>query len=357
MHFSGKISNAILSYLESRGEDLSPLYDLSPVDLEILEDSSAWIPAPTMELFLEKLSHYSSQSVQDLVTLAGHEGYRLRPWGVLDSVLRMMPRPQEAFQQPARFLSYFISPEPPIENIQRTDSKIEFDLPLLAEQYPLVTCYLRSAFEGLPRYVGQNLAVCHWVDIHLKIEWPQVSVEIFEPTEDHRISPQLLQNVVEELQKSQKELEEKNRELQEKNLELQEMQKGLPNPLNAEESRHQLEGYLSHLHLKKDIPEERTQLVAQNLARLHDYMVRAQQIITILSVEAKNPQRVKQLTKKLDWDYVKAQYPRAIAESVEMLRDFQKTSIKQEKHNQLELQPMNLAELSAHDPGKDASYV
>lgn len=333
MHFSGKISNAILCELERRGEDVSPLYDLSPIDLDILQDCSAWIAAPTMELFLEKLSHFRG-SKEDLITSAGHEGYRLRPWGVLDSVLRMMPKPQDIFQQPERFLSYFISPEPPIENLTRTETKIEFDLPLLAEQYPLVTCYLKAAFEGLPRYVGQNLASCQWRDIHLKIEWPQVSVETFELTEDRRISPQLLQSVVEELQKNQKELEEKNRELQEKNHELLEMQKGLGHPISAEQSRDQLEGYLSHLQFEKDIPEARTQLVAQNLARLHDYMVRAQQLITILTTESKNPQRVKQLTKKLDWDFVKAQYPRTIAESVEVLRDIKKNKSAQPSVNQ-----------------------
>jgi hypothetical protein len=80
---------------------------------------------------------------------AGHSTPKKKVWGVLDSVLRMMPRPQEIFQQPEKFLGYFISPEPPVENIVRTENGISFDIPLPAEQYPLVTTYLKSAFEAL----------------------------------------------------------------------------------------------------------------------------------------------------------------------------------------------------------------
>lgn len=330
MHFSCKISNAILTYLEDRGEDLSSLYDLSPVALEIMRDPSSWVSAPDLENFLEKIaSHISQQGPNhsvDWLTLSGHEGFKYRPWGVLDSVLRMMPKPQEVFQQPERFLSYFISPEPPIENLRRSDSHLEFDLPLMAEQYPLVTTYLKSAFEGVPRYVGQNLAHCRWNNIHLEIEWPQITQETFLSNEALQVSPQLLQSVVEELQKSQRELEEKNRELQMKNEELIEVQKSvyLQNP-KSENAEANIDGLLAHLEFEKDLPEQRSHLIGQNLARMHDYMVRAQQIITILSGSTKNPSALKEVIRRLDWENVKLQYPRAISETVESLRSLQKS--------------------------------
>lgn len=58
--------------------------------------------------------------------------------------------------------------------------------------------------------------------------WPEESQEIFLENEVHSVSPQLLQDVVEELQRGQRELEEKNRELQMKNEELLEIQKRCP---------------------------------------------------------------------------------------------------------------------------------
>ncbi len=342
MHFSGKIPNAILTYLELKGEDLSSFYDLAPISLEVMRDPSSWVSAPDLEYFLEKVSHQVNSQLNtlanskvrtpnlgltaDWLTLAGHEGVDLRPWGVLDSVLRMMPRPQEVFQQPDRFLSYFISPAPPIENVIRHDSHLEFDLPLMAEQYPLVTAYLRAAIEGIPRYVGQNLAVCQWTNIHLAITWPEDSQENFLENEVHSVSPQLLQDVVEELQKSQRELEEKNRELQRKNEELIDIQKNFP----SESTRpvidaSSLEGLLAHLDFAGEIPYARVHQIGQNLARLHDYMVRAQQIITILSASTKNPNALKEVIRRLDWENVKLQYPRTISESVETLRSLQKS--------------------------------
>lgn len=86
-----------------------------------------------------------------------------------------------------------------------------------------------------------------------------------------------------------------------------------------------LEGLLGHLDFSSDLPNMKTHQVGQNLARLHDYMVRAQQIITILSASTKNPQALKEVIRRLDWENVKLQYPRAISELVETLRSLQKS--------------------------------
>lgn len=149
MHFSCKISNSVLTLLEQQGEDLTTLYEQTPISVELLRDSSYWISAPDMENLLEAALRLPLKSdTGNVLQRAGHNGPELRAWGVLDSVLRMMPRPQEIFNQPEQFLSYFISPKPPIENLRRWDMGISFDLPLPAEQYPLVTTYLKAAFES-----------------------------------------------------------------------------------------------------------------------------------------------------------------------------------------------------------------
>lgn len=363
MHFSGKISSAILTYLEDRGEDLGQLYELSPLPLEMMRDTSMWVSAPDLENFLEKIVYQLSQSgrvrAEESLIAAGHEGSKYRPWGVLDSVLRMMPRPQEVFQQPDRFLSYFISPAPPIENLRRDESTLEFDLPLMAEQYPLVTTYLKAAIEGIPRYVGQELAQCEWTNIHLKIEWPQASQENFLENEAHQVSPQLLQNVVEELQKSQRELEEKNRELQRKNEDLIEMQRFISVPSKVD-AKLQLEGYLtplgSEFSSENEWPGQKAHQLGQNLARLHDYMVRAQQIITILSASNSNASALKEVSRRLDWENVKLHYPRVISDSVETLRTLQKFFQESGVKNKQSTQLMNQLNGSNLEPVKEKEF-
>lgn len=320
MHFSCKITNAILSELEHRGEDLSPLYDSGFPPTEMLRDPTAWMSAPEMESFLEHLMRMNWARIDGSLTVeAGHSGPSHHVWGVLDSVLRMMPRPQEILHQPERFLSYFISPEPPIENLRRDEESLSFDLPLPAEQYPLVSSYLKAAFEALPLYSGHELARCEWNDIHLKIFWPLSQETMFEKDPGHQISPDLLQTVISDHQRLLRELEEKNRELQRKDEELQIARKDLEKlaggaaVITAEMA----------LNAYSPPESEAGYVIYQNLSRLHDYMVRAQQLVTVLSGFAKKEAGVKEVLRRTDWDQVKSLYPRAIAESIDCLRRLQ----------------------------------
>lgn len=320
MHFSCKITNAILSDLEHRGEDLSPLYDSGFPPTELLRDPTAWLSAPEMESFLEHLVRMNWARIDgSLPVEAGHSGPKHHVWGVLDAVLRMMPRPQEILNQPDRFLSYFISPEPPIENLRRDHESLEFDLPLPAEQYPLVTSYLKAAFEALPLYSGQQLARCEWTDIHLKIIWPTSQETIFENDPGHQISPALLQTVITDHQQLLRELEEKNREIQRKDEELRLAKKDLERLAGGAAV------ITAEMALNAYAPTESEAgfVIYQNLNRLHDYMVRAQQLVTVLAGFAKKEAGVKEVLRRTDWDQVKSLYPRAIAESIESLRRLQ----------------------------------
>ncbi|MBC7371747.1 MAG: hypothetical protein H7326_09285 [Bdellovibrionaceae bacterium] len=324
MHFSCKITNSILTHLETQGEDLSVLYEhQTPLPIELMRDSSYWMSAPDMENFLESLLRLPLKSNDgNMLQRVGHEGPEIRAWGVLDSVLRMMPRPQEIFNQPERFLSHFISPEPPIENLKRDDGSISFDLPLPAEQYPLVTTYLKAAFESLPVYVGQNPATCEWSGIHLKLNWSESQASIFETDPGHQISPQLMETVIDELQKHQRELEERNCELQKKNEELLQAHMELQAHLRKEAP-----SLLPQVGLLSNLDFEAHQgpgyMVGQNLARLHDYMVRAQQLITMLASQGKMTPAVKEAMRRVDWEYVKTQYPKTISDSMDALRGLQ----------------------------------
>ncbi len=310
MHFSCKITHGILTYLETEKVDLSAYFSETDVPWELLRDSSRWLRAPDMEAFLERLSLSEEQLVK-----AGHRTPKTRCWGVLDSVLRMMPQPQEIFQQPEKFLSYFISPEPPIENLERLSSGLSFNIPLPAEQYPLITTYLRAAFESLPGYVGQNKAQCSWKDIHFKIEWTEGQQSILnDENVDRNISPQLMRDVI----RHSRELEEKNRELQRRNEELTDLasksnSSQTPTPqMNAQD-------FSQFEFMKQPVHQ-----VAQNLSRLHDYMVRAHQLVVLLTAGQKQSAGIREAFHRVDWEIVKEQYPKIIFDSIETLKKLNK---------------------------------
>jgi hypothetical protein len=316
MHFSCKVTHAILTHLESEKIDLSAYFSETSVPWELLRDSSYWMSAPDMEAFLERLSLKT-----DTLIKAGRKTPKNRVWGVLDSVLRMMPMPQEIFHQPEKFLSYFISPEPPIENLTRHEAGLSFDIPLPAEQYPLVTTYLKAAFESLPVYVGQAEAHCDWQDIHFKIAWPdqQTSLTSSESAE-RNISPQLMQDIIKQLQSSSKLLEEKNRELQNRNEELLRITENLNKAGGGVIGRELVAQDFSQFEFMKQPVHQ----VAQNLSRLHDYMVRAHQLVTLLTAGQKQSAGIKEAFRRVDWEIVKTQYPQIILESLETLKKLNK---------------------------------
>lgn len=340
MHFSCKISNAVLTVLEEQGEDLAPLYEQTHLPVELLRDSSYWISAPDMEQFLEMALRLPLKRDCDVLTRAGHNGPELRAWGVLDSVLRMMPRPQEIFNQPEQFLSYFISPKPPIENLRRDEVSISFDLPLPAEQYPLVTTYLKAAFESLPVYVGQPLAMCEWSGITLKLNWATQQKSIFSENVGHQVSPDLFQSLLNDLQKTQREREDLQKyvgDLEEKirNYEKQKLAAATNVEAEAETSTKGSllphEGSLSHLNFDSESP---AYALNQNLARMHDYMVRAQQLITMLAAQGKTNPAVKEAMRRVDWEFVKTEYPRTVFKSMELVKKMNhKNSDKEGTHH------------------------
>lgn len=336
MHFSCKISSAILNILEEQGEDLGLLYDQINLPAELIRDASYWITAPDMEHLLELALRLPVNHDENLLRRAGHEGPSLRSWGVLDSVLRMMPRPQEIFNQPEQFLSYFISPKPPIENLRRDEESISFDLPLPAEQYPLVTTYLKAAFESLPVYVGQPPAVCTWEGITIKLNWSTQQNSIFSENVGHQVSPALFQSLIDDLQRTQREredlqkyvsdLETKMRDLEKEKLELTGGTK-LPSEMKTSVPLLTGEGALAHLSFDVESP---VYVLSQNLARMHDYMVRAQQLITMLVAQGKMTPASKEAMRRVDWEHVKTQYPRTVLESMELVKKINNKNIEKE---------------------------
>ena len=350
MKLSCKISSAVLEALESSGEDLSWVFDHSPVPLEIFRDPSAWVFAHEMEAFLEFVNcHQRGQSESSISLLeVGHQSAELRAWGVLDHVLRMMPHPHEVFYRPESFIAYFVSPKPPVENVRKLDSGVEFDWPLVPDQLPFVSEYLRAAFESIPTFVGQSLARCQWEHIHVTINWAESSLPDLAPKElGEPVSAEVFSSVVKEIQKQNDQLEERNRKLQLQNEELhrrlvQGRQVSLSKKGGEDLSVIPLESSRDaevtvDLH-KANLNDERCRELTQNLARLNDYMYRAQQVVTILtSAKSASPQRLaKQVLKKVDWEHIRKQVPFLLQESFSILRSFD-----QSQNNVIQKKPEN----------------
>jgi hypothetical protein len=293
VHFSSKITNSILIYLEREGEDLGPLLEQALLEEEFLRDPSYWMSDHEMEDFLDLVQ-------DDLLVKIGHLSPELRSWGVLDSVLRMMPRPQEVFLQPDRFMSYFLNPVFETHSLQKFESALTFTCAIDLESFPLCRTYLVSAFESLPRFVGQNFAVVKWESHQFLMDWSNKQGVIFELTDsDRQLSPELLNSVVASLEKHQLELEVKNRELQTAN--------------------EQLLKSLRLSHKGESFNPQSLELLNQKVSRIHDYMVRAQQLITMLISQDRTNPAVKAAMRKVDWEKVKEQFPIALTELRDLL--------------------------------------
>lgn len=328
MLFSCKLTSSVLSFIEARGQDINPLIEGCALPEEFLRDASYWMPAQDLENFLKKaVDLYSSGSGDDLLREVGHSVVKLRSWGVFDSVLRMMPEPQVLLQQPEKFFASFISPPPPAMNFSRQDSQISFDLPIPTEKYPLTKALIETSLEALPAFAGKAFGVCRWSHLNLNYSWVETQPDMFAAEDVGRqMSPELIDSVIHSLQKHQQDLEKKNSELQRANEMLNQELAKAAQVDSAPQSTSLMEIFESsriapgndraHLRLSTSSQEQ----LEQNLARLQDYMVRAQQLITMLVAQDRLSPQVKVAMKKVDWENVKVIYPQLISECRQLIK-------------------------------------
>lgn len=362
MKFSCKISNSLFHYLERSGVELSEVYEQLPMPIELLKDPSYWISAHDMEQILsvvEKSTQYQrslENQHENLFQSIAHLSAELKCWGVLDHVLRMMPRPFEIFRQPDNLLSHFIQPRPPVLNLNVTENKVEFDLPILHEDFPHVVEYLRSAIEAIPTYKGHSPAHCKWDGIHLEILYEQNQIGLSNFETENQLSPDLFRSVIYEIEKRQPELAEIG--FAEGKQELFAEGKHESFAESKPESkvgkvREEIPAFKSKRHLGQQsffqeefynsahdtgletsdqfvenqkgsgieqLSKEDLRKLGQNLAKLNDYMYRAQQMVTILSQTPMNKNTSQKLFHKADWQSVRNQFPEILQESFKLLK-------------------------------------
>lgn len=323
MLFSCKISHSLITFLDRRGEDLEAFYEKCDWPSEFLRDPSSWLEADKMEGLLKQIDlEYGRgpQVEEHVITAGGHQCKDLRAWGVLDSVLRMVQAPKDLFAQPERFLSYFISPAPPLGEIQRGHNSVSFVLPVSEVQFPFVTCYLRAALEALPTYINKPMASVTWDNSRVTIAWSDDQASLFgeAPPNDLSLHPELMRNILFNLETSQKQLEELNREMLAKDEEIAELRKklalGHTEAISKENPVHPL---------VTDFADKKVGEVLHELYRLGDYVARGHQLITLLVGQGRQTRQVEEAMRRVNWDYVSTAGPQLVKWTVQELQRVQ----------------------------------
>lgn len=290
---SCKLSNSVLTYLERQGYDVQTVLQACDVPVEFLRDTSYWLQATKMEDFLRLVDETYLDLPERYCFDIGKASEHLRAWGVLDSVLKMVESPLDIYGHPTRFLSYFLSPEPPIDSWKNNGDIISFQIPISANEFSCITCYLAGALEGLPNYMGQNTGVVEWVDYTVTIRWLK-NQESLLPEEDlqlRQFNPQWVRTVIDSLENHEKSIQARNSQHQ----------------TSAEDSR-QMKEFLQETASTVSGLSDDISVLREDFLRLHDYFSRAQQLITFLVHSGRKTKQVDEAMRRMDWTKIQQSY-------------------------------------------------
>ena len=306
MLFSGKITNSFLVYLDRHGVDSEKVIELTDLPTEFLREPSCWIPAQDVEKFIAAMDReFGAHFNDNLAKLVGHECHELRSWGVLDSVIKMMQKPQDLFLQPQRFLSYFVSPAPPVGSLVRKNESVSFELPISNQEFPCVTEFLRAALEVLPCYLGRSAAQVEWTQTKINISWSESQSALLKEEDlAPNYKPELVQHLMEALEESQRQIEDLRSQLSNSD-----SARALPIPATDTEFVQGMRTYLTRAR--------------GHMMRLSDYLVRSQQLVTLLIGQDRLNRQVQEAMKRVDWDYVKTQSSQVAQETADLLTQFE----------------------------------
>ncbi len=176
-----------------------------------------------------------------------------------------------------------------------------------------MTEFLRSAMEVLPRYLGLQPAHAVWEGHRLTISWAHSqSQEKFLPEEDltPNFKPELVQSLMHALEDSQRKLHEL--QLQLGQMPTGEVQSRPPPPSNEFDPEFQQ-------HLRSYVVKVRGQLM-----KLTDYLVRSQQLVTLLVGQNRTNRQVQEAMRRVDWEYIKLQSSPVAQEIADLLSDFER---------------------------------
>lgn len=295
MQFSGKITHAFINYGLKHQLDVMDMLDRANLSFEVASSPDAWLPSQNVEAFLALFAEESVAETGQVVINVGHMSPELKAWGVLDSVLKMMRSPKDLYLQPDRFLSYFVSPPPPIQKKDATESRIIFEVPIYFDEYPNTCLYLKSCLESLAVYANKDLAQVSWQDNVITINWEQNQSSLLSE-ENYYFNPELVKSIIETVESNQFTIDQLRKELEQKEKELSRLKE-------IQESAH-----VEDIHWTT---ADRHWFESEIL-KLQDYFSRAQQLVTILVGSDRKSRLVKEAMKKVRWNNVPDSFPQTI---------------------------------------------
>ncbi len=324
MQFSSKIAHSFVQYGSRNQLDTVRLLNQSGLSFELCSHGDAWIDADNLETFL-KLFKENASDINDmsLIEKVGHQALDLRAWGVLDSVLKMLRSSKDIYHNPQRFLSYFIFPAPPIKKLSSTETSVHFEVPFFFEEYPHIYSYIKACFEVLSTFLGEPLASVTWDNNLIHINWANKQNLLLEQ-EAYNLNPELIKNIIETIESSNVEIRSLQAKIAEQTLTLARYQeiKSLDQSQTCWTS-----------HDKKWFEDQ--------VSKLQDYFLRAQQMVTILAGSEKKSKFVKEAMKKVHWNNVPELFPETVLRLKSRLNSndyFENEHLKQDQKFQLELQ-------------------
>jgi hypothetical protein len=402
---SCKLSFTLISFAEQQGLDPAELFFDYPIPENWLTDPGQWItPAELDQFILQFLGWYQSKSGKSIsqplefLREVGRSSSELRSWGILDSVLRLMPDVFEVLERPQVFLGHFLSPAPEVQLLLKSPEEIRWRGSSCLPQYPRIQSLLWGSLEALPTFMGLQAWQLNgwspdgvWVfprcgarDSLAMAEAPlsgltpagRLDIPGAEPsdkaselsssaapsargkssvsTTERDFGPRALVDAV------MKEVVQSNEEALMTSLSLsrelfREMVAVIEQPKKPRKRKNQgmevatlsppeLNWALAPIS-EESIPEfqrnEVPQRLQQNLNRMLDFFVRASQLVTLLAKQ--NPGQAQVWMKRLGWTQVQQRFPDLVEESMAWVREWAKSEPLHQKQHQEQDKPAERA--------------
>ncbi len=344
MQVSCKVSYSVLVYVERQGAQMDRFFEQFDTPVELFKDLSGKVDVPEMEAFLDSVADFLQvKNKSQFFREVGQTNFDLRAWGVLDSVLKMVESPREIFNQPDRFLSYFLTPHPELSLEKHSDHHITFHFAQQPKAGNLMA-YLIGAVEGLPRYMGMPPAkIGQMDDLSYDVVWYDDQESLFDEQEKKRrqFHPEIVQSVMQSLQEHQKTADIVPSDGVAPSIASEAFEK-----MVAVEVEKRLESWIQ----KQDEFDQSFFKIKNDFYKMYDYFTRAQQIITLISPTARKAS-VREAMRRVDWEYVQKEFPNMVesaCDSILAMQDAFHMTVEQNKVKEEAAEtktPTNLNEL------------
>lgn len=322
---SGKVTNALLNYLERQGVPQSVVFDVFDGPAEFLKDAYFWLEANEVEkIFARAANHLGDPKLGHAV---GSQIADLGSLGALDYVFKLIPSKKDYYRGLERFFSYMILPHQDFKELELADNHVRFKPPFLRSTHPQIFDFIRGAIENLPKYTGHGPSTSQWFEElgEMVVSWDSGQPSLFAEEPAQHYNPHVLSQLSGQIERYEKIIENLNRELSERQKSIEQLQSEFARDFNEKLHQTQMPGLTQ---LASGVAHEINNplsFVTSNLERFEDYLHRLQSYSLELEKVCLHgvkftPQNLKALKDSLDIEFVRQETPLMIEESKEGLK-------------------------------------